>query len=38
MMPSANRKSTETEESGMKTETTENVIYFAGGCFGAWNS
>ena len=33
MMPSANRKSTETEESGMKTETTENVIYFAGGCF-----
>ena len=33
MMPSANRTSTETEESGMKTETTENVIYFAGGCF-----
>ena len=42
MMPSANQKSTETEENGMKTETeengmktetTENVIYFAGGCF-----
>ena len=27
MTPSANLKSTETEESGMKTETTENVIY-----------
>ena len=33
MTPSANLKSTETEESGMKTETTENVIYLAGGCF-----